>query len=263
GVEFAGVVGGGGVSRVEPGEIWAADVVALRFPADWIDETPGSLPAETAETTAEAPAAPAAFALASAESRPVESNILFSPQQTYRLPPGALALAPVQGAADDVSNSRLLDPRATMPSEIKPAAKIDAKSEARTDAKADTKTATTRSIAPAPERHPAPRVRKDSGTLFNDAQLASIKGRLKLTPDQEHYWPGVEAALRAIGWRAAHSTNMGNGQAKLAAIDPDSSEVQQLKSAAFPLIMSMNEDQKREVRTLAQVMGLERVAASF
>jgi hypothetical protein len=27
--------------------------------------------------------------------------------------------------------------------------------------------------------------------------------------------------------------------------------------------MSMNEDQKREVRMLAQVMGLERVAASF
>jgi hypothetical protein len=39
--------------------------------------------------------------------------------------------------------------------------------------------------------------------------------------------------------------------------------VQRLKSAAFPLIMSMNEDQKREVRMLAQLMGLQQVAASF
>ena len=52
-------------------------------------------------------------------------------------------------------------------------------------------------------------------------------------------------------------------QDPLATIDPNSDEVQRLKSAAFPLIMSMNEDQKREVRMLAQVMGLEQVAASF
>ena len=39
--------------------------------------------------------------------------------------------------------------------------------------------------------------------LFNDAQLASIKARLRLTRDQEHYWPQVEQALRAISWKIA------------------------------------------------------------
>ena len=48
-----------------------------------------------------------------------------------------------------------------------------------------------------------------------------------------------------------------------APITAESPDWQRLKSAAFPLIMSMNEDQKREVRMLAQVMGLQQVAASF
>jgi hypothetical protein len=39
--------------------------------------------------------------------------------------------------------------------------------------------------------------------------------------------------------------------------------VQQLKSAAFPLIMSFDEEQKSQVRQLARNMGLEQVAASF
>ena len=100
--------------------------------------------------------------------------------------------------------------------------------------------------------------------LFNDAQLASIKSRLRLSSYQEQYWPPVAAALRDIGRRAAHATPRGgNAHAHLAEIDPDSPEVQRLKSAAFPLIMSMNDEQKREVRMLAQVMGLDRVAASF
>ena len=44
-------------------------------------------------------------------------------------------------------------------------------------------------------------------------------------------------------------------------IDPDSAEVQQLKSAAMPLLFQLREDQKREVRTLARLIGLEKVAS--
>jgi hypothetical protein len=39
--------------------------------------------------------------------------------------------------------------------------------------------------------------------------------------------------------------------------------VQRLKSVALLLIMSLTEDQKREVKSLAHVMGLDGVAASF
>ena len=46
-------------------------------------------------------------------------------------------------------------------------------------------------------------------------------------------------------------------------IDPDSAPVQRLKSAAFPLIMSLSEDQKQEVRTMVRLMGLENLASQF
>src|SRR5262249_42455396 len=100
--------------------------------------------------------------------------------------------------------------------------------------------------------------------LFNDAQLVSIKGRLRLTPDQEQHWPQVEAALRAISYKVSkQSGGKVVGSKAVAAIDPNSAEVQQLKSAAIPLIMSMREDQKREVRALARLMGLEAVASAI
>jgi hypothetical protein len=119
-----------------------------------------------------------------------------------------------------------------------------------------------------PEPVPMPRriarpERPKPAVLFNDAQLASIKTRLRLTRDQEQYWPQVESALRAISWKLATQQKgiVGRNQAQM--IDPNSPEVARLKSAAFPLIMSMREDQKQEVRQLAHTMGLKQVATMF
>ena len=106
---------------------------------------------------------------------------------------------------------------------------------------------------------PAP---QKSYALLSDAQIAGIKERLKLSADQESYWPGVENALRAIA-RKLHSTRQADPHAAAAAIDPDSAEVQQLKSAAMPLLFQLREDQKREVRALARLIGLEQVAAQI
>ena len=91
-------------------------------------------------------------------------------------------------------------------------------------------------------------------------QIAGIKERLKLSPDQESYWPGVEKALRAIA-RKIHSTRQADPAAGTPPIDPDAEEVQQLKSAAMPLLFQLREDQKREVRSLARIIGLEKVAS--
>jgi hypothetical protein len=115
---------------------------------------------------------------------------------------------------------------------------------------------------PMPKRIAKPEKPKPA-VLFNDAQLASIKARLRLTRDQEAYWPQVESALRAISWKIATQSRgiVGRNQAQM--IDPNSPEVARLKSAAFPLIMSMREDQKQEVRQLAHTMGLKQVAAMF
>jgi hypothetical protein len=96
--------------------------------------------------------------------------------------------------------------------------------------------------------------------LLSDVQIAGIKERLKLSPDQESYWPGVEKALRAVA-RKIHSTKQADPSAGTPPIDPDSAEVQQLKSAAMPLLFQLREDQKKEVRALARIIGLERVAS--
>jgi hypothetical protein len=99
-------------------------------------------------------------------------------------------------------------------------------------------------------------------TLLSDAQIAAIKGRLNLTADQETYWPGIETALRAVA-RKMHDTRQTNPAAGAPPIDPDSAEVQQLKSAAMPLLFQLREDQKREVRALARIIGLEQVASAI
>src|SRR5262245_7120615 len=99
---------------------------------------------------------------------------------------------------------------------------------------------------------------KLSNNGFNDAQIASIKARLRLTADQQRHWPPVEAALRNIIYK---KDSVRGG--KMAAVDPNSPGVQQLKSSAVPLILSFSEEQKNEVRQLARLMGLEQVASSF
>jgi hypothetical protein len=99
-------------------------------------------------------------------------------------------------------------------------------------------------------------------TLLSDAQIAAIKGRLNLTASQQESWPAVEDALRAIAKRI-HETKQANPRAGSPPIDPGSAEVQQLKSAAMPLLFTLREDQKREVRSLARIIGLEQVASQI
>jgi hypothetical protein len=111
------------------------------------------------------------------------------------------------------------------------------------------------------------RVTSRSSNVLNDAQIASIKRRLKLTAEQEQMWPPVEAALRKIVYtKNAMITQTHTAQSSgssTAYIDPSSAEVRQLKTAALPLLMRLNDEQKREVKMLAYVMGLEAVAAQF
>jgi hypothetical protein len=120
--------------------------------------------------------------------------------------------------------------------------------------------------APHPAAIPGPV--SASNAVLNSAQIASIRERLKLTSYQSQLWPPVESALRDISWqgrpdagRKVASNALPNGHG--ATIDPNSPPVQRLKSAAFPLIMSLSEEQKQEVRSMVRLMGLENLAAQF
>jgi hypothetical protein len=149
---------------------------------------------------------------------------LFSPVPTY---------APTDAAA-----SGLIEPTPTPTPTPKPAA-----------AAAHVKVALASvSTKPAKPRSPA---------VLNDSQIAGIKKRLNLTPEQERYWPTVEAELRKM----EYSKN--SGGSRTASIDMSKVNVEGLKSAGFPLVMSFSDDQRRELKSLAHLLGLESVMAGL
>jgi len=213
-----------------------AELIAHRFPEEWSGSSVAAVAAFPAVT---------AVAVTAAAKRDAELA-LFSPEPMVpqaQAEPHVVAAPAVQTAAADVASS---SPRET--TERRPARPAATAPRPATAAK------------PVAVRRPPER----PGYLLDDAQIASIKARLNLTPDQEQMWPAVEAALRNIAYTRAQPTR---GQvysadaAQAAAVDPDA--VQDLKSAATPLILSFSDEQKEEVRNLAHVMGLDQLAAQF
>jgi hypothetical protein len=213
----AALIAGGSMNSAADAELSSAEIVALRFPEELVD--------------AASPAAAAPDAAADRAVQQTLSILAFNPDPLGV--PGPRSWASRQA----------LEPVSAHPD---PAAATAAGE--RTGSIA---------AAPAGRLAPAPRAKHQPATLFNDAQIASIKERLNLSRDQERYWPSVESALRYIGWR--HSRERPGADPPT--LDPD--DVERVKYAAMPLIMSLREDQKREVRMLAHVMGLEKIAAQF
>jgi len=122
---------------------------------------------------------------------------------------------------------------------------------------------------PAPAAVPTPRKRPARETRPAElrpetasTQIARIKTALRLTAAQEQYWPPVEAALRDIVTQAGHDLVQSRAAPPSRyAVDPE--RLQRLTSAAMPLIMTLDEAQKREVRRIARNMGLDNVAAAI
>jgi hypothetical protein len=115
-------------------------------------------------------------------------------------------------------------------------------------------------VAPAKPKAATKPAPQKNYALLSDVQIAGIKDRLKLSASQESYWPPVETALRAVA-RKIHAKRQADPNGAGIPIDPEAEEVQQLKSAAMPLLFQLREDQKSEVRSLARIIGLEKVAS--
>ncbi|KJC58466.1 signal peptide protein [Bradyrhizobium sp. LTSPM299] len=216
------------------------------------------------------PTAPSRLAAATAEAAPVSNKA----GKQDRLAVATFAVAayePPQAAEPSAAPSPLQQrAQANIPGANIPAANIPGVSDTLRQAYASaepsdvglpkiTETAPVLAALPKPKAAAKPAPQK-SYALLSDAQIAGIKERLKLSSDQESYWPPVESALRAVA-RKIHAKRQGDPAAGSMPIDPDSDEVQQLKSAAMPLLFQLREDQKSEVRSLARLIGLERVAA--
>jgi hypothetical protein len=132
-------------------------------------------------------------------------------------------------------------------------------------AKAETSGSNPSATAVGPNKTVAPPKPKEPSVLATmHAQIAQMKTALKLTRDQEPYWPPVEALLRDIArqqakLRSAAARSGANGKpAKMIIHDAD---MQRLTSVAFPLLMALREDQRRDALRLAQAMGFETVGA--
>ena len=99
-----------------------------------------------------------------------------------------------------------------------------------------------------------------SNAVLNESQISSIKKRLNLTPDQERYWPAVAAELRKMEYKKDPKAPQGT---RTAAVDMSKMNVEGLKSAGYPLVMSFSDDQRRELKSLAHLLGLESVISTF
>lgn len=117
---------------------------------------------------------------------------------------------------------------------------------------------------PAPVAAPRPPSRPRA--VLNDAQIASIKERLNLTREQQRHWPALESALRQLDWKRpspARGKAAPSSPAAAPTVDVNGAEVERLKAAAAPLMLSFTAEQKREVRSLANIVGLEKVLSEF
>jgi hypothetical protein len=223
-------------------DLTAADAVATRFPQQWANLSPVNMAAVPARDDVQA----ALFSPVPMVPAPM------IPQATQQAAaPQADEQATLQTAALDPSPPAppvaIVEPQPLKPVRSRPVA-------------AKTVSEHTESASAAAAQR---RVANRPGYMLDDAQIASIKTRLHLTPDQEDMWPAVEAALRNMAYAHAQQARGRNAPAttQAAAVDPDS--VQGLKSAAVPLIMSFNAEQKEEVRNLVHVMGLDQLASQF
>ena len=206
-------------------ELSPADIVASRFPFDWNEAAPAAAPAAVVSASYSGVAA---------------QQALLSPRPTYQLASATVGNLPAMAYAPE--------PTAVARVDHAPAAYA-----------APSKPASEPKAAAAPTKAAVAASNRNSRQVLNDAQITSIKKRLGLTREQEQYWPAVEVALRQMAWKKTSGDKKGETRT----VDMSTVDVDGLKSAAFPLVMSFSDEQKRELRSLAHLLGLESVASRF
>jgi hypothetical protein len=227
---FAGyVIGGWNGSVPRSPALSASQSVALRFPQDLAEASPVTVAFATSANAA----AMGNTRLALFSPQPMVASAQQAPVQQASAAQLPIPQAPLQMASAEQALPQPA-PAAKRPNGIKP---------------------TTAAVHNRDDRA--------AGLMLNDAQIASIKTRLHLTADQEQMWPAVEAALRNIAYTRSREANRRSAPANTQVASADAVDVRDLKSAAIPLIMSFNSEQKDEVRNLAHVMGLDQLATQF
>jgi hypothetical protein len=99
----------------------------------------------------------------------------------------------------------------------------------------------------------------DQSQTAASINVVRIKSVLRLTSEQEPYWPPVEAALRNIARQQAQVEPAGfvrRISRQVVSVVLNSAAVERLAVAARPLIAKLDQEQIRAASGLAQEMGL-------
>ena len=110
-------------------------------------------------------------------------------------------------------------------------------------------------VVPPPANKPPPPVETHIKGVMTAAEIARIKGALKLTAEQLPLWHPVEVVLRDIGKQ--QMIQIRNG----AKPEVDSSAMTRVYYAAQGLLATLRPEQKEQVRRLARSMGYGSVAS--
>ena len=109
-----------------------------------------------------------------------------------------------------------------------------------------------RSAASSPSRtHRAASLR--SSRFFTVGHIARLRAILKLTPAQQPHWLPVEVAL----------SDLARQQARGLSIAATTMHLRRIKSIAMPLIMTLDDNQKRDAIAFSRTMGFQQLVAAF
>jgi hypothetical protein len=91
---------------------------------------------------------------------------------------------------------------------------------------------------------------------LTEVNIGRIKNLLKLTASQEPLWARVEAVLHAIAREQAQAGVLSRISRQVISIAFNDGVGQRIKSAAMPLLASLDDEQQATARRLAQQMGI-------
>jgi hypothetical protein len=110
-------------------------------------------------------------------------------------------------------------------------------------------------------------VSAQSGIVLTEAHISQARQVLRLTAEQEKYWPAVEAALRHLVQR--HSQDDGSGSMlsrignRAAGAASAAMGIKRVWAAAQPLIRVLDEDQKRSAMAMVHSLGIGKLASAL
>jgi hypothetical protein len=110
-------------------------------------------------------------------------------------------------------------------------------------------------------------VSAQSGFVLTEAHISQARQVLRLTAEQEKYWPAVEAALRHLVQHRSQDDGSGGMLSRIgnraAGAASAAMGIKRVWAAAQPLIRVLDEDQKRSAMAMVHSLGIGKLASAL